>query len=123
MLRALLSRLYRHFPVDAAFEKRMNDFIENRNILIHRFFISNLSAQHPTTERELYGKLEFILSLMREATALKAVFAGLYSLLHKAQIAAGEIPSPEALDEYAGEIERQEASFIAILQKTHEPTA
>src|SRR5258708_5622935 len=49
MLRALLSRLYTHFPVDAAFEKRMNDFIENRNILIHRFFISNLSAQHPTT--------------------------------------------------------------------------
>ena len=111
----VLVRLGKHFPVDPVFQDRIDSFIENRNILIHRFFIPDLACEQPATEEMLYKKLEFILSLMDETAQIKPVFAGLYSLLTKAQIAAGEINLDSDLSKTLVEMEESERAFLSIL--------
>jgi hypothetical protein len=57
---------------------------------------------------------------MRETDALDPIFRGLYSLLHKAQVAAGDITADAELDKYAAEMEIYEQHFVSILKSTND---
>ena len=112
----LVARFRKLVPLDAHFEKRLDSFIEKRNVFIHRLFISDLGPNRKGDEAALYDKLAFILDLMREAEALKPVFCGLYSLIHKAQIAEGRIKSNPGLEREAAEMERYEHEILSVLR-------
>jgi hypothetical protein len=113
----LVARFRKLMPLDPRFEDRLNSFIEKRNVFIHRLFISDLGPNKKGDEAALYDKLAFILDLMRETKALKPVFCGLYSLIHKAQIAEGHIESNPALDQEATEMEKYEHEIISVLRR------
>jgi hypothetical protein len=114
----LVSELRRVMPLDSQFEDRLGAFIKNRNFFIHRFFVPDIARPAPAAEADVYEKLSFILTLMREADVLKPIFCGLYSLLHKAQLNAGEITVGAELAQYAREMEIYERQFLSILKST-----
>ncbi len=112
----LVRALHKTMPLDPQFEDRLGAFIENRNFFIHRLFVPDISLSAPTGETNIYEKLSFILSLMREIDALQPVFRGLYSLLHKAQLSTNEITADDELTQYARGLEVYEQQFLSILK-------
>lgn len=119
-LGVLIAGLRRVMPLDPKFEDRLGAFIENRNYFIHRFFVPDIARRGAATENDIYEKLCFILALIRETDALDPIFRGLYSLLHKAQLAAGDTTADAELEKYAAEMEVYEQHFLSILKSTND---
>ena len=79
----MLSVLRKTINVQPNLDKRLSDFLENRNALIHRRFreIARFGAQPPNDQLE--NTKQFILDLIREAAQLQRIFLGFYSVIGK----------------------------------------
>jgi hypothetical protein len=114
-LGVLISGMRRVLPLDPKFEERLNTFIENRNILVHRFFLLDIARQQEITGKEICEKLQFILDLIAEADALKPIFSGLLSMIHKAQVAGGHITVDPDFPDKGNSIEVYEQQFVSVI--------